>query len=172
MTTDTLHVMKEADETRGDQTAPAAIDTELFLDLEASSSYWIEVGINFRAYTNYTVRLYHSLRYDQTLYEPLMHVYHRSMGAGYTSRYEDMPGSYMHSFLSQAGLATEPYVFNATAENSTLRGLIWYSGRITTNEAGRLGFWWRHWDNGGAAKASTIFAGSWLYATPLDICPI
>jgi hypothetical protein len=105
------------------------------------------------------------------LYDPGVHFEAMRMPCDFTDRYEDRPGFDRFMMTSQTALATTSSMFNDIAENQFVRGMIWISGRLTTIDAGRFGFWWRHRDVG-AALPSTVFAGSWMYATPLDICPI
>lgn len=173
MTATTIRAMKQTDEVRAHPGAAIALDAELFLDLGAGAAYFLEVGIQYWSSNIYGARLYNALRYSTTLYDAGMHLQHLAMPCGFTSAYEDRAGVNIVYMAGQAGLEAELYGFNdQSSSSSATRGMIWWSGRITTTLAGRLGFWWRHYDNGGPAPSSKVFAGSYMYATPLDICPI
>jgi hypothetical protein len=173
MTTATIRAMKTSDESRGDETAGFAADAELFLDLEAGAAYWVELCLNYRTPDSYAGALNTSLRFDGVLYEPGMHIQTRGMSVYYVNLYEDGPGIEINLLLSQSAMASTTSLFNSTSDSTALRGMFIYSGRLTTTTAGRLALWWKHSDNGfGTPPATVIFTGSWMYATPLDICPI
>ena len=175
MTSATVHVFKSATESRMDEAAGYADDAELVLALEADTAYWIEVCVECYTPETYGGRIYHRLTYSGTMDDTQVHVCSRQGQIGATSSY---PGAAtLRWYTSQGGLETEgSYAFDSQSLNSNHRGAIWYSGRVTTDSAGNLRFNWRHYDNGGAPETSTyaskVFAGSFMYAKPLDICPV
>jgi hypothetical protein len=172
MTAATTFVFKTADESRFDQTAGFIDDAELLLALE-EGAYWIEANIVGRASSLYASQIRGRLQFSGALYDPGMHVVGTSNDSYYTSAYQ--AGSTRQSvYLSQTGLDTYMIMDNTTSNSSAFRAGMCFSGRITCLSSGVLSFNWAHYDNGfaGSTNPSVVFAGSWLYVTPLDICPI
>lgn len=174
MTTNTLYVIKGTDESRSDASAAKADDSELFLDLDASSAYWIEGHIMFNTWDNYGARIQYNWNYSGTLYNPDVHIVVKGMPAYWTYLFQNVNPTNVNFHTSQSGMENAGFsITTSTSANSALRGTSAISGRITTTTSGRFSFKWKHYDTGApAGHGSTVYAGSWLYATPLDICPI
>jgi hypothetical protein len=173
MTAATLSVIKTTDESRFDQTAGFVDDPELFLPLEAGVAYWVEAVLIARVSAYYASQFRSRLQFTGSLYDPGVHVVSNSNNSYYTTAYE--PNVHFQNVaLSQAGLDSYQLIDNTTSTNSAFRGVVWYAGRITCVDAGNLKLQWWHSDNGfaGSSNPTTLFAGSFLYVTPLDICPI
>jgi hypothetical protein len=172
MTTASIRAMKLLDESRGYPGAASAADSELFLDLEADTTYWIELCFSAWTADIYGACLHNRLIYSGTLDDTKTHLVTNAMPSGFTSVYRNRGSSEVNLLLSQAGMQTETYLFNDSgSSNSGLRSQKWVCGRLTTNTAGRLGLWWRHASTA-PVTPSTVFHGSFLLATPLDICAV
>jgi hypothetical protein len=165
--------MKAADEMRNDDTASPTDDSELFIDLEAGASYWVELHMLFNQSTTYGTEIRAHLNYSGTLYDPGVHLNIRAHGAYWGSLFQDISGFSRKFLTSQATMETSVAIYSPTSANTNLRGSFIVEGRITCVDAGRLSLQWRHYDNGSSSSvSSTVKEGSFLYVTPLDICPI
>lgn len=175
MTTQTLWVIKQTDESRDDPTASLTDDAELVLPLAAGTAYWVECGVLAYAQYDYAARVPCGLRYSGSLLDEqfsMAHIHKYTSSPGYFNTTH----TYTNHFTLVADmLADTSTIDNATGTNNTAyRGLAMYRGRITTDTAGNLSLAWLHFDNGfdPTPGPSKVFAGSFLIATPLNICPL
>jgi hypothetical protein len=173
MTALTRYVLKTTDESRFDETAGYVNDGELTLSLDANTAYWIEVGVECHTYSDFASRMQVVLAYSGTLdaAEPHHIMTFRSYTAPLTVYQSQAVGSWTTdpSVIAYAAIVDTNY-----SEKITNRGQAWFTGRLTTDTAGDLTVQWAHLDNGssGSGRPSSVKAGSWMYATPLNICPI
>lgn len=177
MTAASTFVIKTTDESRSDRTAGYSNDAQLTVALSAGASYWFESCIVHWSSPYYAAQILMRPKYSGTLYDPLTHLIYEYTGAYWTTADFQVGYSGLNYFVTQAGMeAAQIPLYNSTSSNTTLRGGLRISGRITATTAGNLAMNWKYTNNGfdpnPASHPSTIFAGSWMYVTPLDICPI
>lgn len=172
MTTHTIKVFKTLDELKSTPAAYAD-DAELRLTLAANTPYWIETNCLCYAWDIYGCAMYVKLAYTGTFDTTLPH---------HIVTYRD-PVYYLgyYSNVSTALWCTDPttiaaeaYIYAGVTNNAANRGPAFFSGRLNTLAGGVLSVQWRHVDNGfdpnPSLHPSKILAGSWMYATPLNIC--
>jgi hypothetical protein len=174
MTALTTHVFKTADESRFDETAGYQDDAELIIALNASTAYWIEIGVCVRCQSDFASRMDVLPVYTGTYAtgQPQHVAVYRDWSNNMTGYHESGFEPVLFNVTGSSPFSTAS-IDNNTGDSSAKRGMAWYSGRITTDTAGDLKVRWRHLDNGGAgsSRPSVVFAGSWIYVTPLNVCP-
>lgn len=171
MTVSTVHVIKTANESRGYPGAVLAADSELSIPLAAATSYWIEMGIMGWVYAYSGARHYTALKYSGTLNNAHVELVNNEMPITLVDAYRDRGGTNITYKRSQAAMEQETYLFNDFTTSTTARTMRLVSGRITTTTAGDLALWWRHYSTS-YSPSSVVYAGSFLYVTPLNVCGI
>lgn len=159
-----VYVIKQADQSRFYTAAALSDDSELVLALTAGS-YLIDMAVAYRHQDTYATAMKAAWEYSGTISRASVRYYDKDcVLAPYEIHNYDgstVGGVVTYNSLP-SGISTSSYTSNSAA-----RGFLRAGGALAVSDSGNLKFRWGNDSVSGLGGAVTVYAGSYIVATPV-----